>query len=139
VRVLFDTCIVSELRRPDANQAVVRCIDELDPEDIFISAITVGEIVKGVALLPESRRRREFASWLLGLEQQFEDRILTIDQEVGRIWGELTARAKVQGMQLPVVDGLIAATGIRYGLHVMTRNTRDFAATGALIINPWEG
>jgi predicted nucleic acid-binding protein len=129
---------VSELRRPDANQAVVRHAAELDPDDIFISAVTLGEIAKGVALLPDGRRRREFASWLLGLERQFEDRILPVDLEVGRVWGELTARAQSQGVQVPAVDGLIAATAIRHGLHVMTRNTRDFTAAGALIIDSWQ-
>lgn len=138
MRVLFDTCTVSELRRSDANQVVVRRAAEFDPDDTFISAVTLGEIVKGVALLPDGRRRREFETWLLGLEQQFEDRILPADVEVGRIWGELTAKAQSQGVQIPVVDGLIAATAIRHGLHVMTRNTRDFAATGALIIDPWK-
>jgi toxin FitB len=138
VRVLFDTCVVSELRRPDADQAVVCRVAEFDPDDTFISVITLGEIAKGVARLPEGRRKREFASWLLGLERQFEDRILPIDQDVGRIWGELMARTHMRGAQVPIVDGLIAATAIRYGLYVMTRNVRDFAATEALLINPWD-
>ncbi len=138
MRILFDTCVVSELRRPDADESVIRRTAELDPELIFISVITVGEIAKGIARLPEGRRRQEFSSWLLGLEQQFGDRILPIDQEVGRIWGELTAKAQMRGAQVPVVDGLIAATAIRHGLHVMTRNTRDFAATEVLLINPWD-
>lgn len=138
MRVLLDTCIVSELRRPDANQAVVRRVVEIDPDDTFISVVTLGEIAKGITLLPEGRRKRKFASWLLGLEQQFEDRILAVDLNVGRIWGELTAKAQSGGVQVPVVDGLIAATSIRHGLHIMTRNTRDFVATGAQIVDPWE-
>lgn len=137
MKVLLDTCAISELRRPDANQSVVRRAAELDPDDTFISVVTVGEIAKGVALLPDGRRKRAFTAWMLGLERQFDDRILPVDREVGRIWGELTARAQSQGVQVPAVDGLIAATAIRHGLHVMTRNTRDFSATGALIIDPW--
>ncbi|MDQ3539673.1 MAG: VapC toxin family PIN domain ribonuclease, partial [Chloroflexota bacterium] len=73
----------------------------------------------------------------IGLERQFESRILPVDFETGRLWGELTARAQQQGFQIPATGGIIAATGIRHGLHVMTRNTLHFAATGALIVNPW--
>lgn len=73
----------------------------------------------------------------MGLEQRFADRILPIDVEVARIWGELTARAQARGGQVAAADGLIAATAIRNGLHVMTRNIRDFEPTGAMLIDPW--
>lgn len=63
--------------------------------------------------------------------------MLSIDLETARLWGELTARASADGVQIPVSDGLIAATALRRGLHVLTRNTRHFAATGALVIDPW--
>lgn len=137
MRALLDTCVVSELRRPEPDPLVRRRIAELSPGDTFVSVITIGEIAKGIALLPEGRRRREFESWLIALERQFESRILPIDLETGRVWGELTARAQKLGIQVPVNDGFIAATGLRHGLHVMTRNRRDFVATGALIVDPW--
>lgn len=101
-----------------------------------MSVITFGELAKGVTLLPEGRRKHDLESWLIGLERQFESRILPVDFEPGRLWGELTAQAQQQGIQVPAPDGIIEATGIRHGLHVMTRNTRHFAATGALIVDP---
>lgn len=113
-------------------------VDELESERLFLSVITFGELTKGVALLPASSRKRTLASWLLELEQRFGDQILPIDIEVARRWGQLTARAQGQGVQIPAADGLIAATALRHGMYVMTRNTKHFGATGAPIIDPWE-
>jgi toxin FitB len=138
VRILLDTCVISELQRPGGNAHVRRRVAELAPDELHLSVITLGEAIKGIARIPDGRRKRELETWVLGLEQQFETRILPVDHEVARIWGELTARAQGHGVKIPAGEGLIAATAIRNGLHVMTRNTRDFVATGALIIDPWQ-
>lgn len=138
VKVLLDTCVLSELQRHQGQRRVRALIEELDADSLFVSVITVGEVAKGVALLPTGVRKRELFSWLVGLEQRFADRILPIDTDVARIWGELTARAQAQGVQIPASDGLIAATALRHGLQVMTRDTRHFAASGASVIDPWE-
>jgi toxin FitB len=95
------------------------------------------EIAEGVALLSAGRKRRALASWLNGLETQFGDRILAIDAETARVWGELTARAQKFGEIIPAVDGLLAATARRHSLHVMTRTTRHFEASSALVFDPW--
>jgi toxin FitB len=138
VRVLLDTCVISELRRPQGDHRVSQRVAELEPGSLFLSAITLGELTKGIALLPEGRRKRELASWLLGIERQFTEQILPVDHDVARLRGELTAHAQLQGIQIPASDGLIAATAIRHGLHVMTHNTKHFAASGALILDPWQ-
>lgn len=139
VRVLLDTCVISELRRPNGDTNVQQRVMELESDRLFLSVITLGELAKGIALLSEGRQRRDLALWLLGLEHQFAEQILPVDHEVARIWGEITANAQTRGVQIPVSDGLIAATAIHHGLHVMTRNTRHFNASGALIIDPWQG
>lgn len=108
------------------------------PGDTFLSVITVGELAKGVALLTAGKKQESYADALSRLEQDYEDRILPIDTETGRIWGELDAARKKAGRPLAVTDGLIAATAVRYGLHVVTRNVRDFEGTGTLVIDPWE-
>jgi predicted nucleic acid-binding protein len=135
--MLLDTCVLSELQRPQGDPRVRARVGALDPSRLFLSVITVGELAKGIALLPAGARKRDLSSWLLGLEQRFADAILPVDAEAARVWGELTARAQTLGIQIPASDGLIAATALRHGLHVMTRNTRHFAATGALIVDPW--
>jgi predicted nucleic acid-binding protein len=64
--------------------------------------------------------------------------MLPVDLETARLWGEITARGRKGGKTLAALDGLIAATALRHGLHLMTRNERDFADTGVLIVNPWQ-
>jgi len=139
VRVLLDTCALSELRRPKGNPGVRQAVESLDDEDLFVSVISVGEIFKGIALLRESPRKRALETWLQTLEHSYAERLLPIDLETSRVWGELTAAAPKAGRAVHAADGLIAATALRHGLHVMTRNTADFEPTGVLILNPWAG
>jgi predicted nucleic acid-binding protein len=138
LRVLLDTCVVSEIARPRGEQRVKDRVAALRSRDLFLSVITVGEIAKGVALLPPGDRRDGFSDFLLGLEQDYGSRILSIDSEAAHICGEVTTTARQRGKTIAVSDGLIAATALRHGLHVMTRNVSDFEDTGALLVNPWE-
>lgn len=138
MRVLLDTCVVSELARPAGEQRVRDRVTAIRNEDLFLSVITIGEIAKGIALLDRGRKKQTFVRFLLGLEQDYGDRILAIDVECARIWGERAAEAKKRGKTIPACDGLIAATAIRHGLHLMTRNVTDFEETGALLFDPWE-
>ena len=137
MRVLLDTCVLSEIRRPRGNQGVREFVESLDPDEIFLSVVTDGELAKGIALLTAGAKQQQLSFWLTGIEQHYADKILPIDLPTSRLWGELTARAQTAGVQVPLSDGLIAATALRYGLHVVTRTTRDFAATGVLVIDPW--
>jgi len=137
VRVLLDTCVLSELRLPKINPGVREAMDALDSGDLFVSVLSVGEIAKGIALLQEGRKKQALQTWLLTMERSYRGRLLPVDLETSRIWGEITAAAQRIGRQIPAGDGLIAATARRHGLHVMTRNTADFQATGVLLLNPW--
>lgn len=137
MNVLLDTCVLSELRRPKCNPGVRRAVESFDDENIFVSVISIGEIAKGIALLRENENKRALRLWLHFLERTYIDRILPIDLDTSRIWGEITANAQNAGFQLPVSDGLIAATARRHALQVMTRNSGDFEPTGVLVINPW--
>src|SRR4051794_15357983 len=95
-------------------------------------------MAKGIALLEVGPKKAHLTTWLATLEGQYGERILAIDAETARIWGELTARAQKTGVVIPPTDGLLAASALRHGLHVMTRNTRHFEASGALILDPWQ-
>ena len=138
MKVLLDTCALSELRLPRPDAGVGRAIQELDSDDLFVSVVTVGEIVKDVALLPHGRKKRLLQSWLQTLERHYGDRLLPVDLETCRMWGELTAAAQKAGRTIPASDGLIAATARRHSLYIMTRNTADFEPTGVPLLNPWE-
>ncbi len=139
MRTLLDTCVVSEIRRPEGAPEVKAAVRELAEYEAFLSGVTLGEIASGVARLEEGRRRRELTSWLDGLERGFAERILPVDAETARLWGDLEAAARREGHQVGVSDGLIAATAVKHGLRVMTRNVSDFAPMKVLIVNPWEG
>lgn len=112
-------------------------IDGLPDSLLHVSVITMGEIARGVALLPDGRKKQTLVSWRAALVGQFCDRILAVDQETAELWGELTAAGQKRGTSIPTADGQIAATALRHGLHVATRNTRHFEAAGAMVVNPW--
>lgn len=134
---LLDTNVVSEIYKPRPNPAVLAFYDSLPENAILISVMTLGEISKGIERLDAGQRRSQLIIWRNTIEENYAERILPVDAEVAEVWGELTARARKQHVDLPVVDGLIAATAIRHGLHVVTRNVDDFKITGTLLFNPW--
>jgi predicted nucleic acid-binding protein len=137
MRLLLDTCVLSELQKPARSGAVAAFIDGQPDHLLHISVITLGEIAKGIALLPDGRKKQSLEKWRATLAAQFEDRILPLDHEAAELWGELTAAGQKRGISIPAADGQIAATAIRHGLHVVTRNTPHFEAAGAMIVNPW--
>lgn len=138
MRLLLDTCVLSELQKPERSPAVVSFMDGLPDSLLHVSVISLGEIAKGVALMPESRKRRGLEVWRAELAGQFGYRILPLDLQTAELWGELTAEGKQRGVVIPAADGLIAATALRHGLHVATRNTTHFEQAGALVVNPWQ-
>lgn len=132
---LVDTCALSELVRPRPNRRVVDWFEAVPQEALFISTLTLGEIRKGVELLADGRRRSRITAWLeIQLPAWFEDRVLAIDTGVADEWGRMMARIE---RPVPAIDGLMAATALRHRLTVVTRNVRDFEATGAELLDPW--
>src|SRR5947209_15224450 len=116
MRVLLDTCVLSELRRAKGHLGVRRAVDSLESQSLFISVVSVGEIAKGIALLQEGKQKRDLRAWLQVLEVEYADRVLAVDLETSHIWGELTAAAQRGGKVVPATDGLIAATAGLLGL-----------------------
>jgi len=137
VKLLLDTCVLTEIRNAEGSAAVKGFIELLPSDALFLSIITIGEITKGITLLPDSTKKRSLSVWLLGLSSQFKDHILPLNQETAEIWGRCTAGAQQRGFIIPAADGLIAATALQHGLFVATRNTRHFDVTGASVVNPW--
>ena len=136
---LADTNIPSELTRPNPDARVVAFLEGVAKESMYLSVLTLGEIRKGVASLPDGNRRRLLEDWIKSsLRPWFANRILPVTEEIVDRWGILAAEAKNRGAVLPVVDGLIAATALEHDLTLLTRNVRDFSGTGVTIINPWE-
>ena len=133
---LLDTNVVSETRRTRPASGVTAFLQAADSTGLFLSVLTLGELRKGVAARRQTDpiSAEQLGVWVDGIQTRFADRVLPVDAAVARIWGELSA-----GRNMPVIDTLIAATAIAGGLTLVTRNTRDVAATGVPLIDPWRG
>ena len=137
---LLDTNVVAELVKPRPALRVVRWLDDVEEELLFLSALTLGEIRKGIVKLGSGARVGRLDAWLEGeLKVRFAGRILPIDEAVADRWGVLAGRAAATGTPLPVVDGLLAATALHHNLTLVTRNSRDVSRTGVSVFSPWEG
>jgi toxin FitB len=134
---LLDTCLISELRKPKPRQSVLNWFEAVDERYLFISALTIGELRYGIALLPDTARKKDLAAWLINIEESYAEVIIPVDEAVAGKWGEMRASARVSGQSLSVADGLIAATCSTYTLTLVTRNEKDFLVTGIEILNPW--
>jgi predicted nucleic acid-binding protein len=136
---LLDTNCVSELTRPRPDRRVMEWTDATNEASLYLSVLTLGEIRKGLAALPQGTRRTRLETWLeVDLKARFHGRILPVDAAVADRWGLLTAEAKRKGKPLPVIDGLLAATALHHNLTVVSRNVGDFARAHVAVLNPWE-
>lgn len=136
---LLDTNCVSELIRPRPDRRVMEWTDATNEASLYLSVLTLGEIRKGLAALPQGTRRTRLETWIeVDLKARFHGRILPVDDAVADRWGLLTAEAKRKGKPLPVIDGLLAATALHYNLTVVSRNVSDFARARVPVLNPWE-
>ena len=135
---LLDTCLISELVAKQPNQKVLDWVDAQFPETLYLSVITIGEIAKGICKLTPSKRKESLTTWLNEtLPNRFEHRILTLDVSTMVLWGNLVGQLEQNGRPLPAMDSLIAAIALQHSLSLVTRNEKDFAGTGVVIINPW--
>jgi toxin FitB len=136
---LLDTNCISELVRLKPEPRVLEWMDAADETMLYLSVLTVGEIRKGLAGLPQGKRRTHLETWLeVELQARFAGRIVPIDAAIADRWGLLAAEAKRKGKGLSIIDGLLAATALHRNLTVVSRNARDFANTQVPVLNPWE-
>ena len=131
---LLDTVVISELRKRQPAKSVVDWIGRQPEDDLFLSAVTVGEIQRGIAGKRKSDPpfADELARWLDTLLQVYGDRVLPMNAEIARLWGDLSWQAGHAGADL-----LIAAMAIHHRLTVVTRNTRHFDPLGVPVLNPF--
>ncbi|MGH6896028.1 MAG: type II toxin-antitoxin system VapC family toxin [Geminicoccaceae bacterium] len=135
---LLDTNVVSELVRARPEQRVLDWVAAHLPADLYLSAITLGELIRGIAKLPTGRRRSTLRHWLdADLRREFEGRILAFDQSTAAVWGDLMGEADRRGRPRAAIDAQIAATARQHDLTLVTRNTADFAGLGVRLLDPW--
>jgi predicted nucleic acid-binding protein len=138
MKYLLDTCCISELIKPEPDIGVLEWISSQPESDMYLSVVSFGELSKGIAKLPESKRKRELQEWVNeDLMKRFRNKILNLTLIEMYHWGEILANAEQRGTPVPAVDALIAATALTHNLSVVTRNTKDMKPTGVTTINPW--
>lgn len=137
MKYLLDTNAVSEPQRPNPDRGYMDWLAAQIPDDLAISALTFGELRRGVTALGPGRRRTELSAWLVEGLAFFGERILPIDLAVASAWADVWALHRRLGRPVGVVDELTAATALAHGLTVVTRNTRHFEVSGCDLLAPW--
>lgn len=139
MRYLLDTCLISELVKPRPSKAVSAWLANQAEEDLYLSVLTLGEIQKGIAPLPEGRRKARLQAWLdRDLRDRFRGRIVGIGEEIALAWGRIAGGSARRGRPLAVIDALIAASAVAIDATVVTRDEADIRAAGAKTFSPWE-
>jgi toxin FitB len=133
-RYLLDTNVVSEVRKPRPHGAVLAWLELQHEQQLFVSAVTLGELQSGIELVrrQDSDKAKEIESWLDRLAESYQ--VLPMDGKCFREWGRLMYQKPNQLLE----DGMIAATARIHGLIVATRNERDFREFGLRIVNPFK-
>ncbi len=136
--IILDTNVLSEFVRPEPSERVTRWLDSHRRSVLAITAVTAFEMLYGVAKLPGGQRRRRFGAAVAAQLADFAERVLPFDAEAAAHAAELTASRRASGRPIAVPDAQIAAIARSRGCVLATRNTRDFAATGVELIDPWQ-
>ncbi|MFZ2738912.1 MAG: type II toxin-antitoxin system VapC family toxin [Burkholderiaceae bacterium] len=137
MKYLLDTCFLSELVKPVPEQAVLSWMGERVESELFVSALTIAEIGRGIERLAASRRQTELSAWLQQLKVGFENRILAFTVETASAWAHMCANVEAKGKPMATFDSIIAATALEHSLALVTRNVRDFTQAPVVLINPW--
>lgn len=134
---MLDTNALSEPQRPKPDPGYMAWVAAQDEGDLATSAVVYGELKRGALNLPFGTRRVALETWLTEAVASFGHRLLPIDTRVAATWAELSVRHRRGGRTVLITDELIAATALAHGLAVVTRNVRDFQASGCEIVSPW--
>lgn len=135
--ILVDTNVWSEATRqaPDPN---VRAWAQANEASLWLSTVVLAELRAGAALLPAGRRRASLEALFDQLETDFADRLLPFDANAARYYGLVLETCKRQGRPIATADAMIAATALRHGMSVATRDRNNFAGAGVAVIDPWQ-
>ena len=134
MRFLVDANVLSEPARVAPNPSVVAWLEAYEG-DFVVDAIVLGELRAGVLALPSGRKRTRLERWFDSLVRTIE--CLPWDLDVSLRRAILVARLRRKGASLPLLDSMIAASALRHGLTVVTRNTSDFRRAGVKVLNPF--
>jgi hypothetical protein len=135
--ILLDTNVVSEVMRPEPNTTVADWFADQEIDRVFLSTITIAELLFGVQSLPDGRRKQALSGRIERLIEDFADRIVAFDAPAARVFADLAVRARQKGKAFPIPDGYIAAIAAARQFAVATRDSAPFEAAGLSVIDPW--
>jgi len=136
--IVLDTNVVSEAMKPEPDPAVRAWLNDQAAETLYVSSVTLAELLFGIAALPAGKRKDMLAQALDGLLGLFRDRVLPFDTDAARRYAELAMTARTGGRGFPTPDGYIAAIAASRGFIVASRDTAPYEAAGVSVINPWK-
>jgi toxin FitB len=135
---LLDTNVVSEPLKPQPDRTVIRWLDSVDEDRIFISVVTLAELRTGVERLAVGAKRKRLEEWLENeLQVRFEGRIFSIDSAIADASGRVVAHCQDKGHPIGAMDAFIAATAQVHRLILATRDVSDFQPALKSVLNPW--
>lgn len=138
-KYLLDTNVISEIVRQVPNNKVIEWFELQQESTLFISAVTLGELAKGIAALEDGRRKSHLLHWMkTEVVSRFSDRVLSFDDQAAIIWGEWNGASAHTGRLYPILDSQIAATAARFECVLVTRNIKDMEGWSVDIFNPWQ-
>lgn len=136
--IVLDTNVVSETMKPVPDPTVQAWLNDQVAETLYLSSITLAELLFGIRALPVGKRKDMLECALDGLIELFRDRVLPFDTDAARHYAELAVTAKAAGRGFPTPDGYIAAIAVSRGFVVASRDTAPFTAAKVATINPWK-
>jgi predicted nucleic acid-binding protein len=136
--IVLDTNVVSEAMKPEMAPAVRVWLNEQADETLYLSSVTLVELLFGIVALPSTKRKERLNRALDGLLELFKDRMLPFDTDAARHFAELAITARNVGRGFPTPDGYIAAIAASRGFVVASRDGAPYEVGGLTVINPWE-
>ncbi|MDR6982844.1 putative nucleic acid-binding protein [Rheinheimera pacifica] len=136
--IVLDTNVISEAMKPKPHPQVKAWLNAQSAETLYLSSVTLAELLFGIAVLPAGKRKDMLNEALNGLMALFTGRILSFDHAAAMQYARLASTARVAGKGFPVPDGYIAAIAVSQGFKVASRDMSAFVAANMDVINPWE-
>jgi predicted nucleic acid-binding protein len=136
--IVLDTNIISEMMKPAPHPAVHAWLNDQAEETLYLSSITLAELLFGIGILPAGKRKDLLIQALDAIAVLFKDRMLPFDSDAARHYAALAVKARAAGRGFPTPDGYIAAIAVARAYIVASRDTAPYAAADVAVINPWE-
>ena len=136
--IVLDTNVVSEAMKPQPDAAVRAWLNDQAAQTLYLSSVTLAELLFGIRALPAGRRKNMLDRALTELLALFEDRILPFDTDAARHYADLAVTARNGGRGFPTPDGYVAAVAASRGFIVASRDRLPYEAAGLKVIDPWK-